>query len=196
MIDHVIYYWPQWAMGGAVLFLCFAALRFRSRRGWASGPVAFPLLFVPWIRGLIVRQNLSQIALMLHGLLRCGVPLDRALGMCTSTDVHPAYRDWLSALRESLRGGASLREGLAHTRRKGLIPDTFVGQVEAGEYAGQLPAMLERIATIYAMEAEKRMQILVAIVLPVGILCLGYITASAQILAFQLLIGLSESLLV
>ncbi len=196
LVDHAIYHWPQWAMGGAVFLLCFAALRFRSRRGWASGPAAFPLLFVPWIRGLIVRQNLSQIALMLHGLLRCGVPLDRALGMCSSTDVHPAYRDWLSALRESLRGGASLREGLAHTRRKGLIPDTFVGQVEAGEYSGQLPTMLERISTIYAMEAEKRMQILVAIVLPVGILCLGYITASAQILAFQLLIGLAESLLV
>ena len=56
--------------------------------------------------------------------------------------------------------------------------------------------MLERISSIYAMEAEKRIHILVAIVLPVGIMGVGYITASAEILAFQLLIGLAESLLV
>ena len=116
--------------------------------------------------------------------------------MCSGTDLHPAYRNWLTALRESLRGGESLREALAHTHRRWLIPESFVGQLEAGEYAGQLPAMLERIAGLYRRDVDKRMQILVATVLPLGILILGYITMFAYTLGFQLIIGMTDALLV
>jgi type II secretory pathway component PulF len=196
IFDTLAHHWPRFAVVGAIIALAVAAIRYRGRRGWAGSGLMFPLFFLPWFRGLVVRQNLGTVALMLHGLLRAGVPLDRALAMCSATDLHPAYRNWLGELRTSLSGGKSLRDALAQTQRRRLIPESFIGQLEAGEYAGQLPEMLERIANLYRREVDRRVQILVAAALPAGIFILGYITMFAETLAFRLLTGLSEGLMI
>lgn len=194
--DYVVYFWPQAAMTGALLLVLYTIIRIRARRLNVRGALLSPLLLIPWFRFLIVRQNLGLIALMLHGLLRGGVPLDRALVLCANADLPRAYRRWLLALRESLREGESLRDALARNQHRWLVPDSFVGLMEAGEYAGQLPAMLARTADLYQQETEKRMQILVSAVLPLGIFFLGYITLSAELLAFKLIWGMAEALLV
>ncbi len=190
------HHWPKVAVIGGLIVACYVLRRFRKRRGWASSYSSGLLFALPWFRGIVVRQNLGMIAFMLHGLLRGGVTLDAALGMCCSADIHSAYRNWLTDLRRSLNEGASLREALAATRRSGLIPDSFVGQLEAGEYGGQLPEALHRIASLYQREASRRTGVLAAMVLPIGILALGYVTLYVQTLVFQLLVGLSDSMIV
>lgn len=194
--DVLVYRWPRVAVAGAVIAMAIALVRFRLRRGSVRGRAFSPLFLVPWLRGMVVRQNLGLIAAMLHGLLRGGVPLDRALAMCSSADLHGVYRRWLSDLRESLREGNSLKDALVETRRPGFIPDSFIGQLEAGEYAGQLPEMCARIAELYQRDVEKRAQVLAGLVLPLGILTLGYITLFAQTLAMRLITGIAEALIV
>lgn len=168
--------------------------RFRRRRSWASRRSTSVFLKLPWFHGLAVRHNLGLIALMLHGLLRAGVPLDRALALALGSDVHPAYRRWLGALRERVCQGESLREAFARVPARGLIPESFRGLIEAGERSGQLPEMLERVAGLYRRETEKRLQILHAVVLPGGIFVLGYLVMSTQVSVFRVLIELAESI--
>ena len=188
--------WPY--LVGMFMLLCVTLLllHLRHRGGLSTGPYGSMLFFIPWIRTIVIRQNLGLIALMLHGLLRGGVPLDRALAMCTVTDIHPAYRKWLRALRGALASGESVADALSQTRSHWLIPDSFIGQVEAGTYSGQLPAMLERIAALYQSDCERRMSLLVATALPLGILLLGYITLCTQLVSLRILIGMGDQLIV
>jgi len=177
-----------------LVFLWAFLARFRKRRSWASRGMSSFLLVLPWFRGLVVRHNLGLIARMLHGLLRAGVPLDRALAMVMGADLLPAYQHWLSTLREQIQQGESVSGALVNTGGMRLIPPSFSGLIDAGERSGQLPATLERIADMYENEAEKRMQILAAMVLPAGIFVMGYITLCVQMLVFGSMSRLIETL--
>lgn len=183
---------PMIALAIVLVSFLLIVRRFRARRNWSARRSSAVLTTVPWFRGLVVRHNLGQIALMLHGLLRAGVPLDRALAMALGSDVHPAYRRWLSQLRDRVCQGDSLKEALRRTTSRRLIPDSFVGLVEAGERSGQLPETLEHIADLYRRDTEKRLAVLQAIVLPAGVLVLGYLVMATQITVFRVLIDLSE----
>jgi type II secretory pathway component PulF len=96
---------------------------------------------------------------------------------------------------DEIRGGESLRDAMAKTRARWRVPDSFVGQVEAGEFAGQLPAMLDRIATLYRHDVQLRVRVLTAMVLPLGVLALGYLTAFGEVLAMRMIIGMAEALM-
>jgi len=183
---------PMIALTIVLFFALFIVRRFRVRRNWSARRSSAMLTVLPWFRGLVVRHNLGQIALMLHGLLRAGVPLDRALGMALGSDVHPAYRRWLGQLRDRVCQGDSLKEALRRTASRRLIPDSFVGLIEAGERSGQLPETLAHIADLYRRDTEKRLAILQAIVLPAGVLMLGYLVMATQVTVFRVLIDLSE----
>jgi general secretion pathway protein F len=170
--------------------------RFRRRRSWASRGASSALLLLPWFRGLVVRHNLGLIATMLHGLLRAGVPLDRALAMAMGSDLLPAYRNWVAAFRERIQQGDSMAEALARVHRRGLIPDSFRGLLEAGERAGQVPEMFERIAELYRRESERRLHLLAALILPAGVFLMGYITLCVQTMVFGSMAAMIESLLI
>ena len=181
-------------IGAILLFLVLWAMlrRYRLRRSWSARRFSSVLTLLPWFRSLLVRHNLGQIALMLQGLLRAGVPLDRALAMALGSDVHPAYRRWLGQLRERVCQGESLKEALRRTASRRLVPDSFTGLVEAGERSGQLPETLAHIAELYRRDTEKRLAILQAIVLPAGVLVLGYLVMATQVAVFRVLVDLSE----
>lgn len=177
-----------------VVGLAFFSGRFRKRRNWAGRPAAHLLFLLPWFRGLVVRHNLGLISLMLHGLLRAGVPLDRALAMAGGSDIHPSYRRWLGELRDRVCQGESLKEAFDHVPPRGLIPASFRGLVEAGERSAQLPEMLGRLADLYRRDTEKRLRILQALVLPAGIFVLGYLVMATQVSVFRVLIELADSI--
>lgn len=178
-----------------LLAIAWAVLRrFRLRRRWSARRTSSVLAWLPWFRGLLVRHNLGQIALMLHGLLRAGVPLDRALALTMASDVHPVYRRWLGQLRERVCQGDSLKEALGKTVSRRFIPASFTGLVEAGERSGQLPETLAHVAALYQRDTEKRLAILQALVLPVGILVVGYLVMTTQVAVFRVLIDLTEVL--
>ncbi len=181
-------------IGAMLLFLVAWTMlrRYRLRRSWSARRFSSVLTILPWFRSLLVRHNLGQIALMLQGLLRAGVPLDRALAMALGSDVHPAYRRWLGQIRERVCQGESLKEALRRTASRRLIPDSFTGLVEAGERSGQLPETLAHIAELYRRDTEKRLAILQAIVLPAGVLVLGYLVMATQVAVFRVLVDLSE----
>lgn len=192
--DHIFSFGPVLIALVLLVGLVILFGRFGKRRSWSGRRSAGLLFLVPWFRGLTVRHNLGLISLMLHGLLRAGVPLDRALAMALGSDVHPAYRRWLGALRERVCQGESLKEALQTVPSRGLIPESFRGLVEAGERSGQLPETFGRVADLYRRDTEKRLRVLHALVLPAGILVLGYLVLATQVSVFRVLIELAGSI--
>jgi len=196
-LSEALFTWNKVLLPAVILPLVWAFLaRFRRRRSWASRGASSVLLLLPWFRGLVSRHNLGLIARMLHGLLLAGVPLDRALAMAMGADLLPPYRNWLGDLRDRIQQGDSIADALAAAGGKHLIPDSFRGLLEAGERSGQLPATLERIAELYQREAEKRMHVLVALVLPSGIFVMAYITLCVQTIVFGSMARMIDTLLI
>ncbi|MBI4390489.1 MAG: type II secretion system F family protein, partial [candidate division NC10 bacterium] len=99
---------------------------------------------LPW-RKRVSRKALLAFTQELLALLRAGLPIMAALDLLIGRAAHPSLRETLEAVREDVRGGASLSAAAARHPR--VFPPLFVASVRAGEQSGALPATLGRYLT-------------------------------------------------
>jgi len=92
----------------------------------------------------VARQDVAALTRELATLLQAGLPLDRALSIMFELAVTPPVRDVTEAIREAVRGGATLADAMqAHPD---VFPNYYVGMVRAGEAGGTLESVLARLA--------------------------------------------------
>lgn len=101
-----------------------------------------------------------QLAMM----VTAGLPLVDAIHGCAVQTPSVSFRKDLIQLVEDLRGGARFSDALAKHPR--LFPAFFISMVRAGEAAGILAQVLERLAAIGEEEMELRGRIQSALVYP------------------------------
>ncbi len=99
---------------------------------------------LPW-RRRVSRKALLAFTQELLALLRAGLPIMAALDLLIGRAAHPTLRETLQAVREDVRGGASLSAAAARHPR--VFPPLFVASVKAGEQSGALVATLGRFLT-------------------------------------------------
>lgn len=99
---------------------------------------------LPW-RKRVSRKALLAFTQELLALLRAGLPIMAALDLLIGRAAHPVLRETLEAVREDVRGGASLSAAAARHPR--VFPPLFVASVRAGEQSGALAATLGRYLT-------------------------------------------------
>src|ERR1700693_1330725 len=80
----------------------------------------------------------------MSALLGAGVQLTETLGTLAGQAARPAVKRMLSQVREAVREGSSLADALA--AHPDIFSDLYVGMVRAGETAGALEAVLDRLA--------------------------------------------------
>lgn len=107
-------------------------------------------------RILLIRQ--------LRTMLGAGVPMLTILGVLTEQAEHPRLRAICAAMTEAVRRGASLSAALA--AHPEAFPDLCVSMVRAGEAAGALPEVLDRLIYILSHEQEVRRDIRSALQYP------------------------------
>ncbi|MFQ5466686.1 MAG: type II secretion system F family protein [Kiloniellaceae bacterium] len=104
-----------------------------------------------WRARRMARQDVVSFTRELATLLQAGLPLDRALSIMLELAVTPPVRDVTDAIREAVRGGATLADAMqVHPE---VFPNYYVGMVRAGEAGGTLESVLVRLA-----ESLKRAQ--------------------------------------
>jgi general secretion pathway protein F len=127
--------------------------------------------YLPSFGRRIPSGDLSLLTRQLASLLGAGVQLVDALGTLADQSTRPVAKRLLSQVRERVREGSSLGDALA------AHPDTFselyVGMVRAGEAAGALETVLNRIADFSEGQAEFVAKVSHALTYPVIMLCLG-----------------------
>ena len=101
-----------------------------------------------------------QLAMM----VRAGLPLVDAIQGSAVQTVSVPFRKSLILVVEDLKGGASFSEALAKHPR--LFSNFYISMVRAGESAGILDQVLERLAAIGEEEMEMRGRIQSALVYP------------------------------
>jgi general secretion pathway protein F len=162
------------------------AWRLLIRRPSIQWIVARALLETPVIGPLVLRNDSARFARTLSALLANGVPSERALGLASDVVQNSVLISALNEATERLRGGEGLSGPL---QRTGKLPDLLIKLVQVGEESGKLPELLAEAAGVLEAEAERDIDRLLALLVPVLTIGMGGVIAT--IIAAVLLAMLS-----
>jgi general secretion pathway protein F len=115
--------------------------------------------------------ELSLLTRQLSSLLGAGVQLVDALAALADQSTRPVSKRLLSQIRERVREGTSLGDAIA--AHPDTFSDLYVGMVRAGEAAGALETVLNRIADFSENQAEFKAKVTHALTYPVIMVCVG-----------------------
>tara|TARA_R110002072_G_scaffold113986_1_gene243814 strand:+ start:3712 stop:4932 length:1221 start_codon:yes stop_codon:yes gene_type:complete len=127
----------------------------------SSGQNIFAELFKP---RLSVRE-LALVTRQLATLIAAGLPVEEALLAVSKQSENPRIQSMLLAVRGKVMEGYSLANSLAEYPR--AFPNLYRATVSAGESAGHLDLVLNRLADFTESQQESRSRIQQAMVYPV-----------------------------
>jgi len=128
------------------------------------------LMRTPLLGEWLVEADIGRWAAMLSTLLASKVELTRALSLAQQGVSGSRLRANFSQVTKSVRGGKSLADSL---KEAGAITPTGYGLVRVGERAGELPAMLRSLATLYTESGRDRMKRFLTLLEPAAILTIA-----------------------
>jgi type II secretory pathway component PulF len=128
-------------------------------------------------------RRLSMFARQLHVLTNSGTPLVQALvAIERQTDV-PEWREVIGHVRARVETGMSLAEAMGG--RPEYFDNVSRSLISAGEFAGALGEMLERLATLTRKQLQLRTTVAGALVYPLILIFVG-VAVMALMLLFVL----------
>jgi type II secretory pathway component PulF len=154
---------PVWIvfglLGGVYATLVFLSPHVRSveRMAWAVGAR------MPWIAHPLKAGLFARFLRILHGLVKAGVPLPRALGYVESSMSGTPAEGAAGEIRRGCEEGISLSDAMAGSP---IFPTGMVWGLKGGETAGNLPEVLASLAEIQRDRWERGMAYVKAVVLP------------------------------
>ncbi len=125
------------------------------------------------------RVSSNEVALLtrqLATLCKAGLPLEEALLAVSQQSEKPRVQSVLLGVRSKVMEGHTLADGLGDFPR--VFPEIYRATVSAGEQAGHLDAVLERLADYTESRDELRQKILGALLYPIvlTVMCLGIVS--------------------
>jgi len=127
--------------------------------------------WLPTFGRRIPASELSLLTRQLSALLGAGVQLVDALGALSGQTSRAVTKRILSQVRESVREGSSLADALAG--HPDTFSDLYIGMVRAGEAAGALEAVLDRLAEYSERQSEFISKVRGALTYPIIMMCVG-----------------------
>jgi general secretion pathway protein F len=107
---------------------------------------------------------------MLGTMLSNGVDLIKGLQLARDSVTLPVIARRLDQVSKLVRGGQPLSQSLAS---QGLFNDTAVSLIQVGEESGEMPTMLQSLATLYEDLGQQRMKRFLLLLEPLAILSIG-----------------------
>jgi type IV pilus assembly protein PilC len=160
-----------------------------------EGALAFDALRLrlPLIGEALRKTILARLCRVVATLLQSGVHQVRALEVAVPVAQSPIYSQAVEAAREAIAAGraASLEEAL---RASDVFPPLLVGFVRVGGAAGNVPAMLARIAAYYEEDVESLLAAIPTVVQTAVTLGLGAVVAVIVYVVYVPLSTLSSSI--
>lgn len=108
--------------------------------------------------------DLALVSRQLGTLIGAGVPVVEALGAVGEQTERPAVSRVLSHVRDRVIQGSSLADAFAE--HPTAFPDLYVGMVRAGEAAGALELVLDRLAAYMESQARLASKVRAALAYP------------------------------
>ena len=121
--------------------------------------------------------DLSLFTRQLATLVRAGLPLEESLLAVSQQTEKPRVQSIILGVRSKVMEGHTLADGLAEFPR--VFPEIYRATVSAGEQAGHLDNVLERLAVYTESREEMRQKILAAMLYPIVLTVMCFIIVSA-----------------
>jgi general secretion pathway protein F len=98
-------------------------------------------------------------------LLHAGIPLAEALGALAEQSDHRKLQMILAGIRQKVNEGSALADAMAE--HQAVFPELYVNMVRSGESAGNLDAVLARMASFLDSQNELRSKVTSAMAYPI-----------------------------
>ncbi|SDX41744.1 type II secretion system inner membrane protein GspF [Marinobacter mobilis] len=116
-------------------------------------------------RGGLSAADLALVTRQLATLIQSGIPIEQALSAAAQQSQKPRLKSMMIAIRAKVMEGYSLAESLGEFPR--AFPRLYRSTVAAGEHAGHLDLVLNRLADHTENRQEARQKIQLAAIYPI-----------------------------
>jgi type IV pilus assembly protein PilC len=130
--------------------------------------------------GKITPGDIAIFSRQLATMMQAGVPLVQAFEIIGSGHEKPAMQKLVLSVKASVEGGTSLAESLA--KHPLYFDDLFINLVEAGEQAGALETLLDKIANYKEKTEAIKKKIKKALFYPAAVLVVAVIVTTVLLI--------------
>ena len=123
--------------------------------------------------GKVKPEDIAIFSRQLATMLTAGIPLVQSFEIIGNGHDKPAMQRLVLSVKADIEGGTSLHEALA--KQPLYFDDLFVNLVEAGEQAGALESLLDKIATYKEKTEALKKKIKKALFYPTAVLAVAVI---------------------
>jgi type IV pilus assembly protein PilC len=125
--------------------------------------------------GKVQPQDIAVFARQLATMMSAGIPMVQAFEIIGNGHEKPAMQKLVLDIKGTVEGGSTLHEALA--KNPLYFDDLFVNLVEAGEQAGALETLLDKIATYKEKTEALKKKIKKALFYPAAVLIVAVIVS-------------------
>ena len=126
--------------------------------------------------GSITTADIANFSRQLAPMLAAGIPLVQAFEIVGTGHENAAMQKLLLAVKADVEGGSALAEALA--KHPLYFDDLFINLVEAGEQAGALETLLDKIATYKEKTEALKKKIKKALTYPAAVLVVAFVVTT------------------
>ncbi len=123
--------------------------------------------------GKINSEDISAFSRQLATMMAAGIPMVQSFEIVGNGHEKPAMQKLILDIKSSVESGSTLRDSLA--KHPLYFDDLFVNLVEAGEHAGALENLLDKIATYKEKTEALKKKIKKALFYPTAVLAVAVI---------------------
>src|SRR5688572_7087102 len=123
--------------------------------------------------GKVTPEDIAVFSRQLATMLAAGIPLVQSFEIVGNGHDKPAMQKLILEIKASVEGGSSLHESLA--KHPLYFDDLYVNLVEAGEQAGALESLLDKIATYKEKTEALKKKVKKALFYPTAVLVVAVI---------------------
>jgi type IV pilus assembly protein PilC len=167
-------------VSGLVILIVALALYFRTSSGRKVKDTI--VLKIPVIGEASRKGALARTARSMAMMVRSGVPLTEALGLCADTAANAVVKDRLIKCNEAVLSGQTLSQAMA---AQPIFPVLMSQMVGIGEETGRLDSNLETLAGFYEIESARAISRLTNMLGPGMIIIVGLVVGFVAVTLFS-----------
>jgi type IV pilus assembly protein PilC len=127
-------------------------------------------------QGRVTAADIAIFARQMATMMSAGIPLVQSFDIIGAGHENPAMQKLILAIKSDVEGGTSLANALA--KHPLHFDDLFVNLVEAGEQAGALETLLEKIATYKEKTEAIKKKVKKALFYPAAVVVVAFIVTA------------------
>ena len=171
-----------WVIFGAIIAFVVAFVYTYKRSPKMQHVYDRLLLRAPIIGVIVKKATIARFARTLATMFAAGVPLVEALDSVAGASGNRLYYQGTIAIKNDVSTGMQLQAAMNST---GLFPNMVVQMVAIGEEAGELDAMLSKVADFYEAEVDDAVEALSSLLEPIIMAFLGIVIGGLVIAICQ-----------